>query len=124
MSEQIIKAIEDYFRVSHACAQYLYYRAYRGKRADPNKYIKFTLQIQNAIVIADRALGINWNEIHFESESDELDGFGISIDEQSNETVFRWDQDTHSEWTTIVNKKSRRNQTGQLVLIKKPGLFI
>lgn len=124
MSEQIIKAIEDYFGISRECAQYLYYRAYRGKRADPTKYLKFNLQLQNAIVLADKALGINWNEIHFGNEYHDLIKFGILVEYQSEDTVFRWNQEVQSEWITVVNKKSKRNQSNQMILIKKPGLFI
>ena len=84
-----IEAIQQYFHVTEPCALYLYYRSFRSKRID-DKYLPWDIKIQNAIVKADRCLGLDWKTVMFGLEDNIFSSHGIIIDEMDTRT-FRWD---------------------------------
>lgn len=83
-----IADLQVHFGVSNECAKYIFYRSIRHKKRD-NKYIEWTLQLQNALIIADKCLGINWDALIFGQESDVLATHGIHVKDMGT-TVFRW----------------------------------
>lgn len=132
--ESSLKHIAKYYGVSNECASYLYYRAFRSRRKD-DRYMAWTVKLQNAIVKADKCLGIDWEKVYFGEEEDNLSHHGIVIDEMEDK-VFRWNEDAdndqdsnsntssnNSEWT-IVRKKTKKVPSIDLALIKRPGLFV
>jgi hypothetical protein len=132
-----ILLIGKYFGVSDECASYLYHRSFRCKRKD-NKYMPWDIKLQNAIVKADKCMGLNWNNIHFGQEYDEFANHGIIIEEMSDK-VFKWinndnsndnsnansndnSNDNRNKWITVSRKKKKKKT--DIMLIKRPGLFI
>jgi hypothetical protein len=85
---QNINDICEYFGVSQVCARYLYHRAIRSKRHDET-YLPWSIKLQNALVKADKCLGVEWDKIMFGNEEIMLKNYGIIIDEM-DEQVFRW----------------------------------
>ena len=113
-----IKAISGHFGVSEPCAKYLYHRALRSKcKHDDPKYMQYTVKLQNALVLADKCLGIEWHVVLFDTEMETLAMHGILVDEQ-NSDVFKWDssdstatQEDHSDgWQTVLRKKTKKNK--------------
>ncbi len=119
-----IAELQTYFGISHICAQYIYHRALRSRRTD-EKYLQWTVQLQNALVKADKCLGINWNKVFFGYETQNLLTHGINIDDM-NDTVFRWtdeqnteEQNSDSEWILVTRKKKKE----KALLARKIGIF-
>jgi hypothetical protein len=100
-----ISAIETYFGIKNTTALYIYYRFLRSKRTD-EKYLPWSLQFQNALVYADKSLGIDWVNLKFEDELTTLEKNGIDVNDQGD-VVFRWieDYEVDSEWTQVSRKK-------------------
>jgi hypothetical protein len=131
-----LKAIEEYFGVSRICAGYLFHRAFRSRRRD-EKHLEWNIQLQNAVVKADKCLGLEWDKVEFAKEQDEFSKHGIIIDEMDN-SVFRWvseeDDDDYkspeeqsSEWTVVSRKRkktSNRKKIRNIGLLKRPGLIV
>ncbi len=86
-----ISELEEYFGISQVCAQYLFHRALRARRKD-DKYLPYTLKLQNALIKADKCLGINWERVMFGYEAQNLLVHGIIIDDMPD-IVFRWTED-------------------------------
>ncbi len=130
----IYKLISEYYGVSETCASYMYHRAYRSRRRDEKK-MYFNLKLQNALVKADKCLGIEWEKIYFDTEVEQLEEFGITLDDQPD-TVFSWNEESDSkktesndEWITVVSKKKRKPEDNKftkkdLLMITKTGLMI
>ena len=89
-NSKIILAISNFFNISKECSIYIYYRFKRSLR-QPNdkKYLFYSIQFQNALVRADKTLGIDWLTLDFANELCTLEKNGIDIEEQDNK-VFRW----------------------------------
>jgi hypothetical protein len=99
-----IKEISEYFGVTDVCAKYLYHRALRSTRKDES-YLDWNVALQNALVKADRCLGIEWDKILFGEEEELLNLYGVDIIPNDN-TVFRWDVE-ESEWKVIKKKQKK-----------------
>jgi len=97
--------------------------------------MSWNVKLQNAIIKADKCLGIDWNEIRFGEEVKNLEGHGIIVDEMPN-TIFKWTENDEEEknsksepdadgWTTIVKKRKKKKKPEyNIMLIKRPGLYI
>jgi hypothetical protein len=99
-----ISEIQTYFLVSYDCAKYMFHRAIRHKKRD-DKYLEWTLALQNAIVKADKCLGFNWDLLLFGQEEKILANHGIHLSDMEK-YVFKWGD--NDEWTTV--KKKRKNK--------------
>ncbi len=106
-----IAEIQEHFGVSIECAKYVFHRAVRNRKKD-DKYLLWTVQLQNALIIADKCLGINWDSLVFGQEEDKLALQGIHIKDMSN-SVFQWSiSDTNdNEWTTVAKKRKKKRFT-------------
>jgi len=138
MSNKILLAIKKYFNISEECSIYIYYRFLRSlKNKNNKKYLPWSIEFQNALIKADKTLGINWITLDFTNELNTLEQHGIDIDDQDN-NVFRWvdtsdykdtntdhkDTDVSDEshqWKTVTYKKIRSNDKQ---IVKKFGLFV
>ncbi len=114
--EKNIKAIEEYYSINHNTALYIYYRFLRSKRSD-NKFLPWSIKLQNALVYADKTLGIDWINLKFEDENQVLENNCIDINEQPD-YVFKWIE--NSEWTVVSRKKNLNYKQ----IVKKIGLFV
>ncbi len=75
-----IDAISKYFGISKDAALYIYLRKKRTwKRLDDPKYLRWCIQLQNALVKADRCIGFDWKKLQFGEENLELTKHGITI---------------------------------------------
>lgn len=122
-----IREMQEYFGISKVCAQYMFHRALRAKRTD-EKHMPYTLQLQNALVKADKCLGINWERVFFGQEEDNLMSHGIKIQDQDDQVVFRWgwvevnqesQQEDDPEWTVVRKKKKEKT-----LLAAKIGIYV
>ncbi len=120
-TEYNINAIKEYYGISRNTALYIYYRFLRSKRTD-DKYLPWTLQFQNALVYADKILGIDWINLKFEDENMILDKNGVDIDEIDNNTIFKWTDkmEQNNEWIQV----SRKKKYDYKHTVKKLGLFV
>jgi hypothetical protein len=131
-----IQNISKWFGVSEICSKYLYHRAMRSKRKDVT-HLDWSVKLQNALVRADRCLGIDWERMFFGKEEDVLATHGIVLDEMPD-TVFRWDvpesenkntgdvdngTDNLDGWTTIkkTKKPKKKNLAFEFVL---SGIYV
>ena len=130
-----LSSIGKYFGVSELCSLYLYHRSFRSRRKD-EKHMQWNVKLQNALIKADKCLGIDWNDIRFGEEVKNLESHGIIVDEMPN-TVFKWTDDDEEEekakpaadadgWTTVTSKKRKKKKKPEynIMLVKRPGLFI
>jgi len=106
-----IDCICRYYNVNVDCATYLYFRAMRSKRLD-DKYIPFSLQIQNAIIKADKCYNFSWDSMKFGDEAYALNKYGIDLNIQltdgDTKKVFKWYGD---EKDNIIYKKKDTTNT-------------
>lgn len=112
-SDRYIKSIcelQKHFGISKVCAQYLFHRALKAKKSNDNQ-MAYSLQLQNALVKADKCIGINWEHIYFGQEINNLATHGIKISEQDSNKVFRWVEEfnQNSDWVIVSNKKKKSN---------------
>lgn len=123
--KESIEAIREYFGVSEQCANYLYYRAFRSKQKN-DKYLKWDVKVQNALVKLDKYAGVMWNNVKFGEENKTLVEYMINLDDDK---IFRWIDDdeepqSDSEWKVIINKKKNKKENSNILkLIKRPGLY-
>ena len=113
--ENTLADIRSHFGVSQECAKYIFHRVIRHRKKD-EKYIEWTLQLQNALVKADKCLGLNWDSLIFGKEEEQLATHGIHLKEMEN-TVFKWTADTSEsddEWTTVKKKRKPKKFTNNL----------
>lgn len=128
---QSIDAIKKYYGVSDLCAMYLFHRAFRSRRNEEDKYLEWSAKLQNALVKADKCLGLEWEKVLFNQEQEELSKHGILIDEQCNE-IFRWvddkqQEDPLDEWSVVSRKKIKKHKISfdkYLKLITRVGLLL
>jgi hypothetical protein len=135
--KQTLAEISLYFNVSDACAMYMFHRAKRSKRKD-DSYMKWSLQLQNALVKSDKSLGLNWESIHFGLESKELLFYGINIYELSSVETFRWISSDSSkviapadaitrddnEWITVKPKKDKSKKKNIQYKFTSVGIIV
>lgn len=106
--KKVLGDIKNYFGVSEQCSQYLYHRSLRSRRQDSN-FLEWNIKLQNAIVKADKCLGIAWEKIIFGEEKQELKRHGILLEDMPS-TVFKWNEEEESEWKVVTYKKIKRNK--------------
>jgi len=106
-----INEIQQYFGISSDCAKYLFHRALRCRKKD-DTFLEWSLALQNAIVKADKCLGINWDTIIFGQEEELLAVHGIHLKEMTK-SVFRWSEvlDDSNEWKVVTKKKKKMKFT-------------
>ena len=128
-NSKIILAISNFFNISKECSIYIYYRFKRSlRKPNDKKYLFYSIQFQNALVRADKTLGIDWLTLDFANELCTLEKNGIDIEEQDNK-VFRWgvididvvDVDQVNSWQTVSHKKIRSTNKN---IVAKFGLFV
>lgn len=85
-----IAAITSYFGVSKAAALYMYLRKKRNtkEKTDP-KYLKWDIKLQNALILADKCEGFNWNALEFGVEETELIKYNIIMDTQEVKVLYQ-----------------------------------
>lgn len=127
-----LNLIKQYYGVSDICASYMHHRSFRSKRRD-DKYLEWTCKLQNAVVKADKCLGLDWTRVQFGSEEDEFSRHGIIIAEMPD-TIFKWTvedpiecktnntDDLDDTWTTVTRKKQKKKPAYNL--LARSGLYI
>jgi hypothetical protein len=128
----IKRYISDYYHVSQKCAEYMYYRILRSKNITiSEKYLPWTLSIQNLLVLADNIKNLNWDDLKFGYEESFLSTFNIP---SNNHEVIR---NTNNEeiiselsddmWIPVLNKKQKKEKkrsVNMVIELKKIGFFI
>lgn len=118
-----INDIQEYYGVSKSCALYLYHRAHRSLRKDAS-YMPWNIKLQNALIMADKCIGINWDKISFGHEENNLHTHGINIDEMSD-VPFRWiDENSNNEWKIVSNKKKQKKNNKLCLSFTYVGLIV
>ena len=124
--DQMLQSIMNFYNVSEECADYLYTRASRSKRKGL-KYMPWNIQLQNAIVKADKCLGLEWDKLQFGQEAETLKYRGIIVNEMPI-IIFKWNknctlnEEELNEWTTVINKKNKKKNRNNI--IESCGLII
>ena len=123
--EKNLKAVSEYFGISKDCAQYMYHRAIKSLRTG-NAYLPWNIQLQNAIVTADKCLGMNWKSIEFGKENESLVERGIILEDMPKK-VFRWVDSDKTEmkedgWVEVSHKKKEMSK--MLLNMKRRGIII
>lgn len=128
---QKINSLCSYFNVSKNTAIYMYHRRRRGfpyKKKDDPKYLEWSIQLQNALVKADRIETIRWNEINFDDDISILEENKLFIIEQSkniyiNEVCEKNIKDEEIKdpgddgWTLVTKKKAYQHQNYLLKIL-------
>ena len=104
-----IKSISEYLGVSKEASLYIYLRKKRSmkKKSDP-KYLRWSIQLQNALVKADKCIGFNWKNLQFGQEENELIKHGIAIGVDMENPILNEEK---SEWIMDKNMQSQYTQT-------------
>ena len=113
--DERIAAIVRFFGISRPAASFIYHRKRRGypfKKPTDEKFLEWSLRLQNALVKADECIGWDWNDVHFGQEEQELARNGIHIDRQSDSETRRnepnTDEDPNDGWTVVKSEKKER----------------
>jgi hypothetical protein len=80
-----INAISSYFGVSFNAAKYMYNRRQRGfpyKHETDMLFLEWSIQLQNALVKADKISGFNWDELNFDNDINILNANNIKVKDQ------------------------------------------
>jgi hypothetical protein len=123
---EVISLTEKYFNISGDAAKYLCYRAVRSTFSRQHKkYMPYTLQMQNALVLLDRCFGVVWERIIFGQERDYLLSHGIILEDVKDNVVLKvgdtcTQENKDLEWTVVTHKKYKKNDHA-LVQI---GIFV
>lgn len=119
-----IKTISSYFGVSESAAKYMFHRRKRGapwKQDGDVGYIKWSMQIQNAFIKADKNASIIWENLNFDDDINTLEEHGIIIDEQPNTVCINntpnvnnadinETDDSEEGWTVVSSRKTHLHQ--------------
>lgn len=120
-----LNTVAKYYGVTKECAKYMYHRAAKSTRKD-STYLHWGLQLQNALVKADRCDNIRWKDIEFGKEQEQLLAHGISVDDMEN-TTFKWHENPLAEeWKSVdssKSKNSKRTTEKIFYLLKRRGLI-
>ena len=129
-----IQTISSYFGISEDAAKYIYHRRRRGfpykKETDPY-FLKWCVQLQNALIKADMLDNFNWTDLKFGEDVDVLLSNGIKVDAQpkniqmnkikqihqlsrkktpgnriNNRERFIEEKDDDDGWTVVTNNKT------------------
>lgn len=116
-----INEMQRHFGISEICARYIFHRVFRSKRKG-EKYLPWTLSLQNALVRADKCLGLVWEKVEFGKEAEELSSYGINFTDDAE--VFTWvvAEPEDPEWSTVTYKKKKI--TKELKSLAGLGLFV
>lgn len=125
-----IKTIMSYFGVSEDAAKYIFHRRRRGfpwKNDGDVNYLKWTIQLQNALIKADELAIFDWGNLKFNQESKILMENGINIEDQPKTIQVNLNSDKLQDikeddegWALVTNKKA---QLVQNHLLKTMGLL-
>ena len=80
-----INAISSYFGVSFNAAKYMYNRRQRGfpyKHETDMLFLEWSIQLQNALVKADKISGFNWDDLNFDNDINILNTNNIKVNDQ------------------------------------------
>ena len=71
----------------------------------------WSVKLQNALVHADKCLGVGWEKMFFGKEEETLATHGIILEEMSD-TVFRWVSDPEPDTTKPANADDSADSDG------------
>ena len=143
-----------YFGVSENAAKYMFHRRRRGypfKKEGDENYLKWSNQLQNAFITADKHCEVKWNKLKFKDDLEMLEELVGSIDlqpktitiekirQQSDSNLTRKgrpsfiskiydkelstenESDNPDDGWTVV--KSSRNKNDDKILLRKMGFL-
>ena len=85
-----IDAIKTYFGISNEAAKYMYHRRRHGapfKKEDDKSFLKWNIQLQNALVRADKITNFNWGKLVFNSDLEQLLTYNIDVNCQPHTII-------------------------------------
>jgi hypothetical protein len=123
-----IKTIMGYFGVSKQAAKYIFHRRRRGfpwKKSGDVNYLQWSIQIQNALVLAGSLKEFKWDVLKFNDEIQTLLDHDIIIADQPesiqiNKTDSFKDESFDDGWTVV---KKRKPLLVQKHILKDIGLI-
>jgi hypothetical protein len=127
-----IRTIESYFGISNNASKYMFHRRRRGipwKTDDDASYLKWTIQLQNALIKADNILEFDWVNLRFNTDIQTLLENGIVVNNQSCEVQANKQtpcsynsngDDDGGGWTVVTKNKTRLIQKH---LLKQMGFL-
>ena len=121
-----IKNISSYFGISVEAAKYMYHRRRRGfpwKNENDGNFLKWNIQLQNALIKADNLAVFDWTSLKFNNDVNTLKENGIIVDEQPK-TIYRnksndnqesnkdidEEEDDGGGWTVVTKKENNSIQ--------------
>ncbi len=112
-------AVQTFFGVSGECAAYLYYRRKRGfpwKLPGDNKYLEWTIQLQNAIILLDTINGFKWSCLEFGFEDIQFMKYNIDVRLMPKTPSILKNDD---EFKVVVNKHNNTKLLNKMGLLPK-----
>lgn len=138
-----------YFGISESAAKYMFHRRRRGhpfKKEEDNTFLRWTVQLQNALIEADKQDCIKWGKLKFADELQVLADNKIDVVAQSRSVAFskpkqftnanltrkgrpasvnkiyNKDLDTNddNDWTVVTNS---RNKTDDKQILRRMGFL-
>lgn len=127
--ENCIESIQNYFNISTIAAKYIYHRRKHGapyRSLDDPKYLPWNNKLLNALLQADCIINLNWEDVMFGTEKEDLLVYGINIDLFSDEFPYRSEDNmnvgdteeksTDSEWTVVQSKNKQKKEKKKFVV--------
>jgi hypothetical protein len=77
--------------VTHECAEYIYYRRKKGipwKSRGDEKYLEWSMQLQNGLIELGKTYGVDWSAIEFDKENEAFEKYGISMVKQKTAPIY------------------------------------
>ena len=123
-----INAISSYFGVSFNAAKYMYNRRQRGfpyKHETDMLFLEWSIQLQNALVKADKISGFNWDDLNFDNDINILNTNNIKVNDQPlkihinkiNNYAYNFNENNmngesnennmNEGWTVVTNNKEQ-----------------
>lgn len=118
--ENCIESIQNYFNISTIAAKYIYHRRKHGlpyRSFNDPKYLQWSNKLLNALLQADNIINLNWEDIIFGRESENLALYGIIVDECSNEFPHTEDNSS-SQQQQQVEEKSSETESNEWVTVQ------
>lgn len=120
--DERIGAIMRFLGISQAAAGFIYHRKRRGApftRPENNKFLEWSLRLQNALVKADECIGWDWEEVRFGEEAQALARHDIYIENQSDSETYRNvpSREESDGWTVVKSERDeyKYNKTLQIM---------
>ena len=108
-----VDAISEYLGISKEAALYIYLRKKRSwKKHNDHKYLRWSIQLQNALVKADKCIGFDWQKLQFGEEETELIKHGITIGVKREEPILG---ERKSEWVSGGGVLAQHKKTLQIM---------